>query len=150
VVGCSDAHQAQKGLKKFYRNGGKFECKTDTLTITEVIKGHDGKDSIVYRDMQYTCPDLIIPKTIRETKIEYRYLRNMQKDSLQFALKQAKERNDFVMDSLENDRKLQNIKGKNAKRYIKAKESKNYFWVGFLIGVIVSLLAWILIKRLFS
>jgi hypothetical protein len=149
LVGCSDAHQAQRGLKKFYKNGGKFNCDTTMIMMSDTIR-INGKDSIIYRTFNTVCPDLIIPKTIRETRIEYRYLRNIHKDSLQFALKYEKERNDFVMDSLKSDRKLQNIKGKNTKRYIKANKSKNKFWVGFFIGVIVSLLSWILLKKLFS
>jgi hypothetical protein len=76
---CSDAKQAQKGYDKFIKHGGKIEYKKDTVIVTDTIKGIDGKDSIVYRDMQYVCPELQLPKTRWQTRIEYRYKKSKDK-----------------------------------------------------------------------
>jgi hypothetical protein len=86
-VSCSDAKQAQKGYNKFIKHGGKIEYKRDTVTVTDTIKGIDGKDSIVYCDMQYVCPEIEIPKTRWQTRIEYRYKTKIEKAQIKWQTK---------------------------------------------------------------
>ena len=103
AVGCSDARQAQNGLKKFYKNGGVITCdtiyvsKTDTL----VVKGKDGKDSLVYITKQVPCN---CPQATVETRWKTRfdnkrfadsmkYMARMYEDSLKAATKQNKQNN---------------------------------------------------------
>ena len=141
AVGCSDAHQAQKGLKKFYKNGGKFECDTSISLLSDTIH-INGKDSITYRQIRTICPDVEIPKTIRQTKIELRFDHKRFEDSLRHIRKVNRMREVFLIDSLKYLKKA-DIK-------VKRIETKDNFWLGFLIGMIVSLLVYILIKHLFS
>jgi hypothetical protein len=84
---CSDAKQVQKGYDKFIKHGGKIEYKRDTIIVTDTIKGIDGKDSIVYRDMQYVCPELQLPKTRWQTRIEYRYKTKVEKAQIKWQTK---------------------------------------------------------------
>jgi hypothetical protein len=141
LVGCSDAHQAQKGLKKFYKNGGKFNCDTTMIMMSDTIK-INGKDSIIYRTFNTVCPDVQVPKTIRQTKIELRFDYKKFDDSLKHIRKLYSSREDFLIDSLKQVGKT-DIK-------IKRVETKNRFWIGFFIGVVASMLCYILAKRLFS
>jgi hypothetical protein len=141
AVGCSDAHQAQRGLKKFYKNGGKFNFDTTMIMLSDTIK-INGKDSIIYRTFNSVCPDVVVPKTIRQTRIELRFDHKKFEDSLKHVRKLYSSREEFLIDSLKQVGKTE-VK-------IKRVETKNRFWIGFFIGVVASILAWILAKRLFS
>jgi hypothetical protein len=48
---------------KFIHYGGKIDTVEKTVTITQVVKGKDGKDSLIYVDVTVPCP---------EAKIEYK------------------------------------------------------------------------------
>lgn len=141
IYSCSDAHQAQRGLKKFYKNGGKFNCDTTMIMLSDTIK-INGKDSIIYRTFNSVCPDVVVPKTIRQTRIELRFDHKKFEDSLKHVRKLYSSREEFLIDSLKQVGKTE-VK-------IKRVETKNRFWIGFFIGVVASILAWILAKRLFS
>jgi len=141
LYSCSDAHQAQRGLKKFYRNGGKFNCDTTMIMMSDTIK-INGKDSIIYRTFNTVCPDVQVPKTIRQTKIELRFDHKKFDDSLKHVRKMYSSREDFLIDSLKQVGKTE-VK-------IKRVETKNLFWIGFFIGMVASMLCYILAKRLFS
>lgn len=141
LYSCSDAHQAQRGLKKFYRNGGKFECDTTITVLSDTIK-INGKDTIIYRTFNNVCPDVQVPKTIRQTRIELRFDHKKFEDSLKHIRKAQSSREDFLIDSLKQVGKTE-VK-------IKRVETKNLFWIGFFIGLVASMLCYILAKRLFS
>ncbi len=141
LYSCSDAHQAQSGLKKFYRNGGKFNCDTTMIMMSDTIK-INGKDSIIYRTFNNVCPDVQVPKTIRQTRIELRFDHKKFEDSLKHIRKTQSSREEFLIDSLKQVGKTE-VK-------IKRVETKNLFWIGFFIGVVSSMLCYILAKRLFS
>jgi len=141
IYSCSDAHQAQRGLKKFYKNGGKFNCDTTMIMLSDTIK-INGKDSIIYRTFNTVCPDVQVPKTIRQTKIELRFDHKKFDDSLKHVRKMYSSREEFLIDSLKQVGKTE-VK-------IKRVETKNRFWIGFFIGVVASMLCYILAKRLFS
>lgn len=141
LYSCSDAYQAQRGLRKFYRNGGKFKCDTTITVLSDTIK-INGKDSIIYRTFSTVCPDVQVPKTIRQTKIELRFDHKKFEDSLKHIRMLQSDREDFLIDSLKQVGKT-DIK-------IKRVETKNRFWIGFFIGVVASMLCYILAKRLFS
>jgi hypothetical protein len=84
---CSDAKQAQKGYNKFIKHGGKIEYKRDTVTVADTIKGIDGKDSIVYRNVECICPEIEMPKTRWQTRIEYRYKTKVEKAQIKWQTK---------------------------------------------------------------
>ena len=148
LAGCSDAKQAQRGYAKFIRNGGTVQVKEIEVTIHDTLK-INGKDSIIEKTILVPCPDPQPPKTIRETKIEYRYLRNIKKDSMEHEMKMLKERNNFVMDSLENDKKVRRIAKNDHKNELKATtkqikiENAQLFrwfhWILFVVIAVVSL-----------
>ncbi len=74
VYSCS----ANYHMAKFIKKRGKIKNDTTLVRISDTIKVN-GKDSIVYRDMQYICPELEAPKTRWETRIEYRYKKSKDK-----------------------------------------------------------------------
>lgn len=130
IYSCSDAHQAQRGLKKFYKNGGKFNCDTTMIMLSDTIK-INGKDSIIYRTFNSVCPDVVVPKTIRQTRIELRFDHKKFEDSLKHVRKLYSSREEFLIDSLKQVGKTE-VK-------IKRVETKNRFWIGFFIGVVASI-----------
>jgi hypothetical protein len=141
----TSCHNAKYHLKKFYKNGGKFNCDTTMIMMSDTIK-INGKDSIIYRTFNTVCPDVQVPKTIRQTRIELRFDYKKFNDSLKHIRKVYSSREDFLIDSLKQVRKTE-VK-------IKRVETKNRFWIGFFIGLVASILARtlsrIFVKRLFS
>lgn len=84
--------------------GFLFSCKPiketvieyKTVTIHDTIKGKDGRDSIVYRDVQVEVPREVI-KTRWQTRFEtkrfndsLKHVRKVYSDSLKYALKHEK------------------------------------------------------------
>ena len=86
VMSCSDAHKAQQGYKKFIKFGGKIKGDTVVVTVTDTVKGKDGKDSIVYRTVSTVCPDPVFPPT----RYEIRYKWKTQHDSIEVVKTQIK------------------------------------------------------------
>jgi hypothetical protein len=100
LVSC---HDAKYHLDKFYSKGGKITC--DTIYVekidTLVVKGKDGKDSLVYITTQVPCN---CPQATVETRWKTRfdnkrfadsmkYMARMYDDSLKAATKQNKQDN---------------------------------------------------------
>lgn len=100
LVSC---HDAKYHLDKFYSKGGKITC--DTIYVekidTLVVKGKDGKDSLVYITTQVPCN---CPQATVETRWKTRfdnkrfadsmkYMARMYNDSLKAATKQNKQNN---------------------------------------------------------
>jgi hypothetical protein len=96
-------HDAKYHLDKFYSKGGKITC--DTIYVekidTLVVKGKDGKDSLVYITKQVPCN---CPQATVETRWKTRfdnkrfadsmkYMARMYEDSLKAATKQNKQNN---------------------------------------------------------
>lgn len=145
MSGCSDSKQAQKHFNKFIKHGGKLSFTTDTLIIKDTIKGKDRKDSIVYQNVAYNCPEWELPKT----RFEVRNERKSKEDSLKYAFKMAKAKYDFTIDSLNKviklyriEKKVRKIESKQVIKQTKAinqKAFKWYHWVLISIGGIILL-----------
>jgi hypothetical protein len=103
IAVLTSCHDAKYHLDKFYKKGGVITCdtiyvsKTDTL----VVKGKDGKDSLVYITKQVPCN---CPQATVETRWKTRfdnkrfadsmkYMARMYEDSLKAATKQNKQNN---------------------------------------------------------
>ena len=141
ALSCSDARKAQQGYKKFIKFGGKINCDNDTIwkKDTTYLAGKMIVDSF---PIPCNCPALEMPKTIRELKIELRY-----------DLKRQKERDAFVIDSMNKVNKLAKIETKQIKSDNKLKgkeiriEKKGGFWYNVrFIGIIVLLILLIIIS----
>lgn len=72
VMSCSDAHKAQQGYKKFIKFGGKIKGDTVVVTVTDTVKGKDGKDSIIYRTVSTICPEPVFPPTRYEVRYKWK------------------------------------------------------------------------------
>ena len=99
----TSCHDAKYHLDKFYKKGGVITC--DTIYVekidTLVVKGKDGKDSLVYITTQVPCN---CPQATVETRWKTRfdnkrfadsmkYMARMYDDSLKAATKQNKQNN---------------------------------------------------------
>ena len=128
-VSCSDAKQAQKGYNKFIKHGGKIEYKRDTVTVADTIKGIDGKDSIVYRNVECICPEIEMPKTRWQTRIEYRYKTKIEKAQIKYQIKYIKQQ-----------RKADNVNSKFRFKQENKKDSKAFKWYHYLLLVVAFIL----------
>jgi len=106
LFSCSNAKQAQRGLDKFYKNGGKIEAQKVPVIIRDTLKIM-GKDSIIERTVFIDCPQAETPKTNTEIRQE----RKSEKDSLKHTEQFYKLRNEFILDSLAEDRKTKKVEG---------------------------------------
>lgn len=59
-------------FQKFEQKGGKIEPVTIKDSIPYVLKGIDGKDSIVYKIVLKDCPEVTTPKTNTEIRQDAR------------------------------------------------------------------------------
>jgi hypothetical protein len=112
VYSCDTAKQATKHHKKAEKLGYIYKCDTTYIDVPKIVKGKDGKDSLIYVPTPCNCPEIEAPKTQREIKWKYKY-----------DLKQQKARDAFVIDSMtkvfNNTTKHAQIKRKSDKTVIK-------------------------------
>ena len=72
LISCS----AKFHQRKFIEKGGKIICDTTVVTVNTTIKGKDGKDSIIYRQVSVKCPELQAPLTRYEIRYQYKTIRD--------------------------------------------------------------------------
>lgn len=84
---CSHSKRAQYHKERFIKNGGRIDCKTDSIIIRDTIKGKNGKDSIIERIIPCNCPELETPPTKWQIKRLDRKERNKYRDSINHAEK---------------------------------------------------------------
>jgi len=114
LVSCSSSYH----MKKFINKGGVIKNDTTIVTLTDTIKGKDGKDSIIYRTISVQCPELVAPPTRFEIRYKYKTIR----------------------DSFETIKYITKFKYKEAVKQAKIKK-KGGFWYNLrFIGVILGLL----------
>lgn len=130
ALSLSACMSADKHLQKFYKKGGKIEQVERIVTITDTIKGKDGKDSIVYREISLDCPQPIAPITKWKLRFDNRRFRDslntyrkIYKDSLRYDVKQAK---------IEAKRDIKQLKLNNKKEIKQQKIEKRRFGWRFL------------------
>lgn len=137
ALSLSACMSADKHLQKFYKKGGKIEQVERVVTITDTIKGKDGKDSIIYREISLDCPQPIAPITKWKLRFDNRRFRDslnayrkMYKDSLRYGVKQAKieAKRDIKVKQSDNKVKIKEAKATNRKF--------NWWIIGILYFVI--------------
>jgi hypothetical protein len=123
LYGCSASYH----FGKFLNKGGKIETKTDTVQVQKTIK-INGKDSIIFVQMPFKCPEVQIPPTRQEIRYKYRIQR----------------------DSIETVRYVTKWKTKEVVKLAKAKERNpfNWFLIGLAIGIFTPILIRLIVKRL--
>lgn len=113
----------QYHLNKFHKKGGKIECKGDTTYIEKVIKGKDGKDSIIYVPTKE-----YIPQIEYRTKWQVRFDNKRFNDSLKYIRLMYK-------DSVRTVVKTEKIKGKTE---VKIQRVKSRWWLWLIIGFVLA------------
>jgi len=123
LYGCSANYHFGKFLKK----GGTIDTTERIVSVEKVIKVN-GKDSIILVEMPLNCPEVQIPPTRYETRLEYRLKR----------------------DSIETVRYVTKWKTKEVVKVAKTQNKKpfNWFWIGLGIGVILPILFRFVIKKI--
>ena len=120
---CSASYHFGKFLKK----GGTIDTTERIIQVEKTIKVN-GKDSIITVLMPLNCPEVQIPQTRYETRLEYRLKR----------------------DSIETIRYVTKWKTKEVVKVAKIQKRKsfNWFWVGLGIGLLIPILIKFVIKKL--
>jgi hypothetical protein len=84
-------------MRKFIKKGGKINNDTTLVTVHHTIKGKDGRDSIIYRQVSVECPELQAPLTRYEIRYQWKTIRDsfetvkyITKFKYKEAVKQAK------------------------------------------------------------
>ena len=122
LISCS----AKFHQRKFIEKGGKIICDTTMVTVNTIIKGKDGKDSIIYREVSVKCPELQAPLTRYEIRYQYKTIR----------------------DSFETIRYITKFKYKEAVKTLKNDKKKGFGYNLRFIGIIAFLI--LLIVLLFK
>ena len=123
LYGCSASYHFGKFLKK----GGTIDTTERIISVEKVIK-INGKDSIIFVEMPINCPEVQIPQTRYETRLEYRLKR----------------------DSIETIRHVIKWKTKEVIKLAKTQNKKpfNWFWIGLGIGLLIPILIKFVIKKI--
>jgi hypothetical protein len=128
----------KKHYDKFIHYGGKIDTVERTITITQVVKGRDGKDSLIYVDVPIQCPEATIEY---KDRWHIRRLDRQEKDSLKRLYdhneKMLKLRTKFVSDSLQKIINLERAKKNTAKKENPKGWSNPWIWV-IIIGMITA------------
>lgn len=72
LISCSPNYH----MRKFIKKGGVIKNDTTIVTLTDTIKGKDGKDSIIFRTISVQCPELVAPPTRFEIRYRYKTVRD--------------------------------------------------------------------------
>lgn len=123
LYGCSANYHFGKFLKK----GGTIDTTERIIQVEKTIKVN-GKDSIITVLMPLNCPEIQIPPTRYETRLEYRLKR----------------------DSIETVRYVTKWKTKEVIKVAKIHKRKpfNWFWIGLGIGLLIPILFKFVIKKI--
>ena len=139
-AGCgsvkNNPRKQKKHYDKFIKYGGKIDTVEKTITITQIVKGADGQDSLIYIDVTVPCP---------EAKIEYKdrwHTRRMDKqerDSLKHAESMLKLEIKRLKKQGKADVKIEreNTKQANADARTAKHENKSSGWKNPMIWIIM-------------
>jgi hypothetical protein len=123
LYGCS----ANYHFTKFLNKGGKIDTTERVVTVEKTIKVN-GKDSIIFVQMPFNCPEVQIPPTRQEIRYKYKIQR----------------------DSIETIRYVTKWKTKEVVKVAKIQQRKpfNWFWIGLGIGLVLPILFRFVIKKI--
>jgi hypothetical protein len=148
---CATPNPAKqkKHYDKFVYYGGKIDTVEKTVTITQVVKGKDGKDSLIYVDVTVPCPEATIKykdrwhtrRMDKQERDSFKHAENMLKLEIKRLEKQGK-----------TDVKVEKEKTNQAKSDARTAKYENkssgwnnpMIWVIMLVALAISIY---LIKR---
>lgn len=146
MASCDTAKRQAYHYNKFIKFGGKIDTVERTVTVTQIVKGKDGKDSLIYVDVPVKCPEATV--TYKD-RWHIRRMDRQERDSLKRLYahneKMLKLRHKFVEDSLNKVIDLEEAKEKTVNAEKKSRGWGNpYIW---LLIAIMALSSIYLIKR---
>lgn len=138
IAFLTSCHDAKYHLDKFYSKGGKITC--DTIYVekidTLVVKGKDGKDSLVYITTQVPCN---CPQATVETRWKTRFDNKRFADSMKYMAR-------MYDDSLKAATKQNKQNNKAETKQIKYKERAGFPWWMLFLSLIL-LITFFIIKQ---
>jgi hypothetical protein len=131
-----NAAKQKKHYDKFIYYGGKIDTATRTVPVEVLVKGKDGKDSLIYVDVQVDC---------KEAQIEYKdrwHIRRMDKAERD-SMKHVEQVLRMQLKQRDRDNKEQTKQAKEETKQTKAENRSPWVWV---ILAAIGLVALVLIK----
>jgi hypothetical protein len=131
-----NAAKQKRHYDKFIYYGGKIDTATRTVPVEVLVKGKDGKDSLIYVDVQVDC---------KEAKIEYKdrwHIRRMDKAERD-SMKHVEQVLRMQLKQRDRDNKEQTKQAKEETKQVKAENRSPWIWV---ILAAIGLVALVLIK----
>lgn len=119
----SSCRSPEHHFQKFTKKGGKVECKGDTTVIEKIVKGADGKDSLVYLTIKEYYPEIVT-----KTRWEVRFDNRRFNDSLKNVRAMYK-------DSVKTVVRTEKIKGKTE---VKVQRVKSRWYLWLIIGFVAA------------
>ena len=135
-------------LNKFYKKGGKVEPVEKTITLSDTVT-INGKDSIIYRKVNIECPQPVI-----QTRWKTRFDNKRFKDSLKVVRIQYEDSLRYALRTYKNELKteVKTVKSNDkTKRTVTRQENKRswwLFWLGLAVGIILTILIKIVLRKL--
>lgn len=142
IYSCDAEHYLGKAIDKGY----SINDRDVIVLVHDTIKGKDGKDSLIIREIPIPCPEIQLPETRwrirfdnKRFKDSLNHYRKIYNDSTEHVLDVMEEANEAFEDSLIQIRKMN--KDDN-KADIKNNRIDNRSWwkfwllLGFIIGVL--------------
>jgi len=133
LIVLMSCHDAKYHLDKFYSKGGKITC--DTMYVEKIdtllVKGKDGKDSLIYITKQVPCN---CPEATVETRWKTRFDNKRFADSMKIIAK-------MYDDSLSAAIKMNKQDNKAQTTQIKYKENAGFpWWLLFVSLILITIL----------
>lgn len=127
IAQLMSCHDAKYHLDKFYKKGGVITC--DTIYVekidTLVVKGKDGKDSLIYITKQVPCN---CPQATVETRWKTRFDNKRFADSMKIIAK-------MYDDSLSAAIKMNKQDNKAATKQVKYVEKDTFPWWMLFVSI---------------
>ena len=133
LASCSQAKRAQRHYESFIKLGGSTHVEYVIDTVQTIVKGKDGKDSIVYEILYFKCPEIEFPKSNVQIRQEKKTERKAIKVNGQVEKVQARVSAKVEKVEIRNDRKVKNVE--------KRQEKKRMSFFDWIMLIIVAIFA---------
>jgi len=124
ISSCDTAKKAIKHHNKAVELGYVYSCDTTFIDVPVIVKGKDGKDSLIYVPKIVPCPEQTPPKTKTEIKYEYKTLKEVDRHTERMYQNETK-RSERLNKHLTRQIKSNNAKDKYIAKLNKQIETAN-------------------------
>lgn len=138
---CSPEYHKEKFIKK----GGLIKCDTTFVDVPVIVKGKDGKDSLIYVNSPVDCPELISPEPRWKIKHMDRVERKRFQDSLKHIESIYKDSLKYALKTHKNNNKANIKQNQDNKKYeFKTEKAQTLRWYHYTFWIVSMIIAFII------